>query len=117
MRIILPHKRLVCFLLILALSVCFATTVATAKGPKPQSTVKPVPLGPKWWYERHGKMKQRVAQGNADMLLIGDSITHSWDDTGKQAWDEYYAPRNAVNLGISTDRTQHVLWRLNELEL
>jgi len=27
-------------------------------------------------------------------------------------WDLYYADRNAVNLGISGDRTQHVLWRL-----
>ncbi len=117
MRRILPYKKFVCFLLVLAVSACFATTVATAKGLKDQSTVKPVPLGPKWWYERHGKMKKRVAQGNVDMIMIGDSITHSWDDTGNPVWEEYYAPRNAVNLGISTDRTQHVLWRLNDLDL
>ena len=28
-------------------------------------------------------------------------------------WDKYYAPRNAVNMGFSGDRTQHVLWRLD----
>jgi beta-glucosidase len=28
-------------------------------------------------------------------------------------WAEYYAKRNAVNLGIGGDRTQHVLWRLD----
>ncbi|MBW8884201.1 MAG: GDSL family lipase, partial [Planctomycetia bacterium] len=32
---------------------------------------------------------------------------------GKNVWAEYYAKRNAVNLGIGGDRTQHVLWRLD----
>ena len=47
-----------------------------------------------------------------DLLFIGDSITHWWDRAGKEVWDQYYAPRNAVNLAISGDRTEHVLWRL-----
>lgn len=28
-------------------------------------------------------------------------------------WQQYYGHRNAVNLGIGGDRTEHVLWRLN----
>ena len=28
-------------------------------------------------------------------------------------WAHYYADRNALNLGISGDRTEHVLWRLD----
>ncbi|HIA19547.1 MAG TPA: GDSL family lipase, partial [Planctomycetaceae bacterium] len=48
---------------------------------------------------------------------IGDSITHWWDKAGKAVWDEYYAKRNALNLAISGDRTEHVLWRLNNGEL
>ena len=47
-----------------------------------------------------------------DLLMIGDSITHGWEGGGKKYWDKYYAPRNAVNMGFSGDRTQHVLWRL-----
>ncbi len=31
---------------------------------------------------------------------------------GKEVWKKYYDNRNAVNLGISGDQTQHVLWRL-----
>ncbi|MGI9239731.1 MAG: GDSL-type esterase/lipase family protein, partial [Verrucomicrobiales bacterium] len=31
---------------------------------------------------------------------------------GKRIWDQYYEKRNAVNLAISGDRTEHVLWRL-----
>jgi beta-glucosidase len=28
-------------------------------------------------------------------------------------WEEFYGKRNAVNLGIGGDKTQHVLWRLD----
>ena len=113
MKRILARKRLLCLALTLAVSACLTTAVATAKDAKPRSTTKPVPFGPKWWYERHDKVNTRIAQGNVDMVLIGDSITHSWDDSGKKVWDEYYAPRNAVNLGFSSERTQNVLWRLD----
>jgi beta-glucosidase len=44
--------------------------------------------------------------------MIGDSITHWWDKAGKKVWGQYYANRDAVNLAISGDRTEHVLWRL-----
>jgi lysophospholipase L1-like esterase len=66
-----------------------------------------------WWMKRHQSMNERVKQGNVDLILIGDSITHGWEGAGKEVWEKYYADRNAVNLGISGDRTQHVLWRLD----
>ncbi len=66
-----------------------------------------------WWQARHEAMNTRVAQGNVDLLFIGDSITQGWERNGKAVWDEYYGSRNAVNLGIGGDRTQHVLWRLD----
>jgi lysophospholipase L1-like esterase len=75
---------------------------------------------PRWhkkpWLERHLAMNERVKKGNLDLLMIGDSITHWWDKEGegggKEIWDQYYKKRNAVNLAISGDRTEHVLWRL-----
>ncbi|MDG2123340.1 MAG: alginate lyase family protein, partial [Verrucomicrobiales bacterium] len=70
---------------------------------------------PRWhqdkWLERHQRFNQRVKQGNVDLLMIGDSITHWWETDGKPVWDHYYGHRNAVNLAISGDRTEHVLWR------
>jgi lysophospholipase L1-like esterase len=65
------------------------------------------------WKKRHESFNERVKQGNADLVFIGDSITQGWERAGKAVWDEFYARRNAVNLGISGDRTQHVLWRLD----
>ncbi|MEE8154601.1 MAG: platelet-activating factor acetylhydrolase IB subunit [Phycisphaerales bacterium] len=66
-----------------------------------------------WWQARHEAMNTRVAQGNVDLIFIGDSITQAWEGNGKAVWDQYYGSRNAVNLGIGGDRTQHVLWRLD----
>ncbi len=63
--------------------------------------------------ERHKRFNERVKQGNVDLTLVGDSITQGWEGAGKDVWAKYYAKRNAVNLGIGGDRTQHVLWRLD----
>jgi lysophospholipase L1-like esterase len=70
-----------------------------------------------WWAARHEGVKERVRQGDVDLLMIGDSITHGWDSGGKEFWEKYYAPRKAVNMGFGGDRTQHVLWRLNNGEI
>jgi lysophospholipase L1-like esterase len=68
----------------------------------------------KSWYEpRLQAIDERLKQGDADMLFIGDSITNGWDGEGKGVWDKYYAPRKAVNMGFGWDRTQHVLWRID----
>ena len=63
--------------------------------------------------DRHNSFNARVAKGNVDLLFIGDSITQGWEGSGKGVWAESYGKRNAVNLGIGGDRTQHVIWRLD----
>ena len=66
----------------------------------------------KWWMPRHeAKLAQRKAMESVDLLMIGDSITHAWEDKGLETWNKYYADRNALNLGFSGDRTEHVIWR------
>ncbi len=76
------------------------------------STLKPVPRDGRQ-LERHNAFNERIKQGNVDLVFIGDSITQGWEGAGKDVWAQHYAPRNAVNLGIGGDRTQHVLWRLD----
>lgn len=63
---------------------------------------------------RLAELNRRVqdAQGKADLIFVGDSITQGWEGSGKAVWGRYYAHRNPLNLGIGSDSTQHVLWRL-----
>lgn len=70
-----------------------------------------------WWMPRHEQILQQIALGKVELVWIGDSITHRWESNGRATWNHYYAPRNAANLGIDGDRTQHVLWRLNHGEI
>src|SRR5690606_33292921 len=58
-----------------------------------------------------------AASGGHDLVFIGDSITQGWEGHGKEVWEKYYGHRNALNLGYSGDRTEHVLWRLMNGEL
>lgn len=79
------------------------------------SAVDPVPRGDQWWKDRHASFNKRVAEvgEKAQVIFIGDSITQGWEGAGKQAWADNFAQYDAVNLGIGGDRTQHVLWRLD----
>lgn len=70
-----------------------------------------------WWGERHYGVLNQIADGDVDLIYVGDSITHGFDNAGKTMWDKYYAPRKAVNMGFGGDRTQHVLWRFDHGEI
>ena len=65
-----------------------------------------------WWMPRHEeKLAEAEARGDdVELLFIGDSITHGWDEG---LWAENFAKYGAFNLGFSGDRTEHVLWRID----
>lgn len=75
------------------------------------------------WMARHNAVLDRLKQGKVDLILVGDSITQMWGGSpqpggpGQFLWDKYFGSRNAVNLGFGWDRTQHVLWRLQNGEI
>ena len=47
-----------------------------------------------------------------DLIFDGDSITDFWMGPGKGVWAKNYGRLNAVDYGISGDRTGNMLWRL-----
>ncbi len=87
----------------------------------------PVPVSSDEWTHRHEAMVAVARRGEAQLVFIGDSITHAFGgepetgesflDRGKDTWDYFYGADKALNLGISGDRTQHVLWRLDHDEM
>ncbi len=105
-----------------AIGLCCAATWAVAQQPqtkeapakKKSAACIPVPRTDPGWTQRQAQLNARVreAQGHVDLIFIGDSITHGWEGV-PDIWKEFYGKRNAVNLGIGGDQTQHVLWRLD----
>jgi lysophospholipase L1-like esterase len=69
-------------------------------------------LAEEWWKERHERFNEVSQAGQAELVFLGDSITQGWEGPGKDVWQEYFANRQAANFGNSGDRTEHVLWRL-----
>lgn len=90
----------------------FAVTCGGQNNAGKHSAVAPVPREAEWWVKRHESFNERAKKGDVDLVFIGDSITQAWENNGKEVWAKYYSHRKAMNLGISGDRTQHVLWRL-----
>ena len=62
-------------------------------------------------FKRLLSLQEAAQKAKPDILFLGDSITQQWE--GKKAWKETWAPLNAFNAGIGGDRTEHILWRLD----
>jgi lysophospholipase L1-like esterase len=110
----------------LVLFLTLVTTASLAQNAVTNTAVLPVPkLENDFydWYQRHEQVKELIKRQPADLVFIGDSITHMFGGLppspvhrGKDVWERYYGKRRAVNLGFGWDRTQNVLWRLEHGE-
>ncbi len=96
--------------LILSLIILFIS----ASAQRPNSAVIPAHhLDNKGWRERHEHILEKVRTSDPKLILIGNSITHALDDPDRKIlWDLYLDDLDAVNMGISGDRTENVIWRL-----
>lgn len=72
------------------------------------------------WHQRHEQVKELVAKRkDTQLIFIGDSITHMFGGLpksriarGASIWEQNYAQYNPINMGFGWDRTQNMLWRL-----
>ncbi|HEY3319238.1 MAG TPA: GDSL-type esterase/lipase family protein [Planctomycetota bacterium] len=92
---------------------------AAQSTPKPGDADYPAPSAD----ARHTQKVAAVKSGKYDLVLIGDSITHTLDKFGgayaklEDTWNKHFAPRNAINLGHNGFRTEQILWCLQNGEL
>lgn len=70
-----------------------------------------------WWMPRHEEKLNEDGRETAEILFLGDSITHGWETTGKDVAEEYFSEYSIYNIGFSGDRTENVLWRLAHGEI
>ena len=64
----------------------------------------------------HDSFLARGKAGPVGLLFLGDSITAGWT-RAPHIWESYYSSFQPANFGIGGDRTQHVIWRIENGEL
>ncbi len=103
-------------LTILALSV-IAGFAAHAAELETTTPVAAKTNGEKWWNGNCERILAAIKKmdGEIDVGFVGDSITARW--RGGENWEKHWGSYRAVNMGIGGDRTQNVLWRLQNGEL
>jgi len=89
--------------------------------PKPpavkESATEPKPRDAKWMVRHENYLKEvKEKAGAVDLLLVGDSITDGWHGQ-KKIYEEAWGKFKPFNIGIGGDRTQHVIWRLQNGEV
>ena len=110
------------FRLIPGLCVCI-TSLSFQPASVANTAIEPVPrLTHFWknrddlgWMERHGKILVEIQQNPVDLVFLGDSITHGFENpqSGNTVWKRDFAKWNPVNMGFGGDKTEHVLWRID----
>jgi len=68
------------------------------------------------WLESHRKREANLQNGGWDILLIGDSITHGWGRQ-QELVREVFQGQKVLNLGQPADKTENILWRLENHSL
>lgn len=68
-----------------------------------------------WWLDRLLEKRNQIADSNGefDLVLFGDSITHNWDRSAKggPVLEELRKTYSVLNIGYSGDKTENLLWR------
>lgn len=103
-----------------------AITAPATTAPATAAPAKQVPYEPAYklrdgkpderFARAHQLFLDRIKQGPIGLLFIGDSITAGWNKH-KPLWERTFGLYQPANFGISGDRTQQVLWRLDNGEL
>ncbi len=69
----------------------------------------------------HEELLEKAKQGRIDVYFEGDSITRRWGATDYpqllENWKANFYGWNAADFGWGADRTEHILWRLQNGEL
>jgi lysophospholipase L1-like esterase len=69
----------------------------------------------------HAELLAKTKQGRIDVYFVGDSITRRWGALDYPEllanWRQNFHGWHAANFGWGADKTQHILWRLQNGEL
>jgi len=69
--------------------------------------------------DRHNEFvnNSKINASNIKIVFTGSSSIEYWSTTGGEIWNAKYAPLGAVNYGIGGDKTENLLWRIENGEI
>ncbi len=69
------------------------------------------------FFRLHDSFLRRAKAGPIGVLFLGDSITERWGTVAPALWESAWGKYQPANFGIGGDRTEHLIWRIEEHEL
>ena len=76
------------------------------------------------WASRHREVLTLNKIRPPKIVFIGNSILHYWGGEptapitrGEDSWNQYFKPKDVINLGFGFERIENVLWRVHNGEL
>ena len=114
-ELIMLNRKMSSLLVALLVVMPALVSYAPAEPPAELEALAAEPRNDSWWQARHReKLLAKSKQPHVDILLVGDSITHGWEEHVETIWSKHLPDLSILNLGFSGDRTEHVLWRLRD---
>ena len=71
------------------------------------------------WLGKHARLMANAKENpGAEIVLLGDAFTQRWGDGAEKepliaAWQKQFAQKKTLNFGITAERTENLLWRLD----
>src|SRR3954468_9523810 len=109
-------------LLLLCLAIALPRPCAAqATRPSPSPADQPVARTDANSMTAHAQLLEKTKAGRIDIYFEGDSIVRRWGATDYPDflanWKQNFTGWNAADFGWGADRTQNILWRLQNGEL
>jgi len=98
---------------IVALIAIGAIVAVATHGHAQNTAVVPTP----YQEDRHEDFLEQAHRGSIECLLMGDSITDWWQRAGAEVYAANFGSLHCANFGIAGDRTEGVIWRMENGEL
>ncbi|XP_027194416.2 platelet-activating factor acetylhydrolase IB subunit beta homolog [Dermatophagoides pteronyssinus] len=100
------------FLVILTF-ICINSVLSSGKPWEPE------PDANMWYQSKHQKLLNQTKQFGSEIqaVFLGSTFISAWTMFGKEIWKNYYQKHQSYNYGIWNDRTENVLWRIENGEL
>ena len=69
-------------------------------------------FGVRWWLSRVAAGRDAVARakGELDLVMLGDSITHYWEQKCPESWTAFTNGMRVANFGCAGDKVANAVW-------